>query len=233
MLSLLLPKNMQPADMVYENYQRICAELKPYGCRLVAVTKNRSAEEVMALYRAGQRIFGENRVQELCAKRTQLPHDAEWHLIGHLQTNKVKYIAPFVKLIHSVDSMKLLKEIERQACKCNRKIDVLLQIFIAEEETKFGMSTEEAESLLSSGDYRSMSYVRIVGLMGMATNTRDEAKVDKEFAGLKNFFEYLKTQYFGNIPAFKELSMGMSQDYKIALRHGATYVRLGSILFGE
>lgn len=216
-----------------ENYRAICEELKPYHCRLVAVSKTKPVEDILQLYGAGQRVFGENKVQEMCSKYEQLPKDIEWHLIGHLQTNKVKYIAPFVRLIHSVDSLKLLIEIDKQAQKNNRVIDVLLQIFIADEETKFGLSEPEVEELLISTEYTRLQNVRVCGLMGMATNTDNEAKIASEFAQLQVFFKKLKTSFFSAQPHFKELSMGMSADYKIALRHGSTYIRVGSMLFGE
>lgn len=219
--------------MHLENYKAVCAELSAAGSQLIAVSKTKPVEDILQLYNAGQRIFGENKVQEICAKYEQLPEDIEWHLIGHLQTNKVKYVAPFVRLIHSVDSLKLLIEIDKQAKKNNRVIDVLLQIYIADEETKFGLSEKEATALLQSPAYNTLQHVRICGLMGMATNTDDEAKINAEFASLQQFFLQLKSVFFSGQTFFKELSMGMSSDYKIALQHGATYVRIGSRLFGE
>lgn len=219
--------------MQLQNYRAICEELLLHHCRLVAVSKTKPVSDILKLYNQGQRIFGENRVQEMCSKYEQLPKDIEWHLIGHLQTNKVKYIAPFVRLIHSVDSLKLLVEIDKQAKKNNRVIDVLLQIFIADEETKFGLSEKEAEALVSSSAFKAMKNVRVCGLMGMATNTNDEIKIAAEFSGLQAFFLKLKTEYFAAQLHFKELSMGMSADYKIALQYGSTYVRIGSMLFGE
>ncbi|MBS1611818.1 MAG: YggS family pyridoxal phosphate-dependent enzyme [Bacteroidetes bacterium] len=219
--------------MNIEKYRQITQELDKYGAKLVAVSKTKPAEDIQALYNQGQRIFGENKVQEMTAKHEQLPKDIHWHLIGHLQTNKVKYIAPYVSLIHSVDSLKLLQEIDKQAEKNNRTIDCLLQIFIADEETKFGLSKEELHQLLSSAEYQSLQHIRIRGLMGMATNTDDEAKIESEFEGLKQLHAELKAKYFSHTDTFSQLSMGMSSDYHLALKHGATLVRVGSMLFGE
>lgn len=219
--------------MDLENYQHIQEELKGGKARLVAVSKTKPLADILFLYNAGQRIFGENKAQELLPKHDALPKDIEWHMIGHLQSNKVKYIAPFVSLIHSVDSPKLLSEINKQGIKCGRVIDCLLQIFIADEETKFGFDKAEVMDFLASAEFTGMRNVRICGLMGMATNTDDEAKVNAEFAGLKAVFDEVKATYFAQRNSFKELSMGMSQDYKIALKHGATLIRIGSLLFGE
>lgn len=219
--------------MNLQKFEQILQELKPFGAQLIAVSKTKPAGEVLKLYQAGQRHFGENKVQEMVGKYEELPKDIQWHLIGHLQTNKVKYIASFVHLIHSVDSLKLLTEINRQAEKNHRTIDCLLQIYIANEDTKFGLSPEEAEQLLSSPEFVRLTNIRICGLMGMATNTEDKAQIESEFASLKNFFYQLKETHFTNHSYFKELSMGMSSDYPLALRHGATMVRIGSILFGE
>jgi hypothetical protein len=219
--------------MDVSRFKHILEELKPYHAQLIAVSKTKPAAEVMNLYNAGQRHFGENKVQEMVSKYTELPKDIHWHLIGHLQTNKVKYIAPFVHLIHSVDSLKLLVEINKQAEKNERTIDCLLQIYIATEKTKFGLSFEEAEALIASAEFMRLQNIRICGLMGMATNTNDSIKIENEFASLKTFFEKLHSVYFKDAPHFKELSMGMSSDYLLALKHGATMVRIGSILFGE
>lgn len=188
----------------------------------------------MEAYAAGQRTFGENKVQELADKHALLPKDIEWHLIGHLQTNKVKYVVPFVHLIHAVDSLKLLEEIDRQGAKNLRVVHVLLQAYIAEEETKFGLSFEEISELLHSDAYQQMQYVRVRGLMGMATNTDDKEQVKKEFSGLKQFFDKLNTTH----PAFNEnkmqiLSMGMSGDYELAMEAGSTHIRVGSAIFGK
>jgi PLP dependent protein len=201
--------------------------------KLVAVTKTKPIELLQEAYDLGLRAFGENKVQEMVAKHEALPADIEWHLIGHLQTNKVKYIAPFVALIHSVDSLKLLQEINKQAAKAGRVIDVLLQIFIAKEETKFGLSEDELFALLNDPGLGQLAHVRVRGLMGMASNTEDAAQVRAEFAGLKNLFERVKQgQYSANVQC-EELSMGMSGDYAIALAEGSTLIRVGSKLFGS
>lgn len=186
----------------------------------------------MALYNEGQRVFGENRVQELLPKNEALPKDIAWHLIGHLQTNKVKYVVPFVAMIHSVDSLKLLQEIDKQAAKAGRVVDCLLQVFIATEETKFGLDEAELYALLNSPDYQAMQHIRICGLMGMASQTNDEDKVRGEFRRLAAIFSMVKEGYFADEPCFKELSMGMSSDYYIAVEEGSTLVRIGSLLFG-
>jgi len=214
-------------------YKQILSELG--NTKLIAVSKTKPVEDIMALYNEGQRMFGENKVQELVDKYEALPKDIEWHLIGHLQTNKVKYVASFVSMIHAVDSLKLLFEIEKQAEKCKRTIEVLLQMHIAQEETKFGLDTKELIEILEYYTHQpsSLSHVKIVGLMGMATNTDDESVVRKEFQDLKNKFQYAQQTYLLGVPAFKELSMGMSSDYKIALQEGSTMVRIGSLLFGE
>ena len=217
---------------IKEEIAKITAEL-PKGVRLIAVSKFHPAEAVMEAYEAGQRLFGENKVQEMVAKQEVLPKDIEWHFIGHLQTNKVKYIAPFVTMIHSIDSLHLLTEVNRQAEKVGRVINVLLQIHIAHEETKFGMSFDECRALLNEGTWKQLNHVRICGLMGMATFTDDMGQVDREFAGLQAFFEELKGNWFADDTAFKELSMGMTDDYPIAIRHGSTFVRIGTLIFGE
>jgi len=219
--------------MNIEKYKQLLAEIKPYNAKLIAVSKTKPVEDIAQLYEVGQRIFGENKVQEMVAKYEALPKDIEWHLIGHLQTNKVKYIAPFVSLVHSVDSLKLLLEINKQAEKNNRIIDCLLQIFIAQEETKFGLSVEELYQLLQSKEYAACKNIRICGFMAMATNTINETKVAQEFSFLKNLFEHVKQKHFSVSNDFKELSIGMSSDYKIALRNGATLIRVGSVIFGE
>lgn len=218
-----------------EILHHVLDEIAPYHTRLVAVSKTKPAAAIRELYEAGQRIFGENYVQELVEKSTVLPADIEWHFIGHLQTNKVKYIAPFVHTIHSVDSLKLLKEIEKQAAKNKRIIHCLLQVHIAKEETKFGMDEEETVALMEEIIVHPEQYhhVRIAGLMGMATHTSDEATLQKEFEALHGLFEELHDQYAAHPQEFKELSMGMSADYKIALKAGSTLVRIGSLLFGK
>lgn len=205
----------------------------PLNVKLVAVSKTKPAELLMEAYLHGQRAFGENKVQEMVWKYEELPKDIEWHLIGHLQTNKVKYIAPFVHLIHGVDSFKLLKTINSEATKLNRIIPCLLQFHIAEEETKFGFSLEEAIEMLSAGEFDNLRNVRISGVMGMATYTEDENQIRKEFAHLKSIFEKLNLEYFTKNTDFKEISMGMSGDYLVAVEEGSTMVRIGSTIFGE
>ena len=200
--------------------------------KLIAVTKTKPVEVLREAYDAGCRRFGENKVQEMADKQPQLPADVAWHLIGHLQTNKVKYIASFVALIHSVDSLKLLQEINKQAAKHNRIIDCLLQIYIADEETKFGLSPAEAEGLLHLPDLNELSNVRLVGLMGLATNTNDEAQIRREFRSLKQLYNKLAKIQRPMIQ-FCELSMGMSGDYRIAVDEGSTLVRVGSAIFGS
>lgn len=200
--------------------------------RLVAVTKTKPTSLLTEAYEAGARLFGENKVQEMLAKYEELPRDIEWHMIGHLQTNKVKYMAPFVSLVHSVDSFKLLKEINKEAKKHDRIIDCLLQIYIAREETKFGLSEEEALEIITSAELAALSHVRIVGLMGMASNTDDLNVVRAEFRGLKNTFESFKTHENAQV-TMRELSMGMSGDYLIAQEEGSTLVRVGSAIFGS
>lgn len=207
-------------------------ELKPWNALLVAVSKTHTPEEIMVLYNKGQRDFGENRVQELTPKWEAMPKDIRWHLIGHLQTNKVKYIAPFVYMIHSVDSLKLLQEIDKQAGKAGRVIPCLLQIHIAEEETKFGLDRQELFGLLSSPEFAELRHVEVRGLMGMATLTENEDQVRKEFKGLKMLMEETRGRFFPGKTNFRELSMGMSGDYRTALEEGSTIVRVGSLLFG-
>jgi len=210
-----------------EVIHQILDELKPYNATLVAVTKMRPLDDLQALYDLGLHIFGENRVQEMLPKYEVLPADIQWHLIGHLQSNKVKYIAPFVELIHSVDSLKLLKEINKQAEKHNRTISCLLQVHIAQEETKFGMDERELFTMLESPELSELENIRIDGLMGMASNTDNLAQVRREFAGLRAIFEKLRFC----LPDVHVLSMGMSNDYRIALEEGSNMVRIGSKLF--
>lgn len=204
----------------------------PQHVKLVAVSKTHPVEVVMEAYNAGHRIFGENKVQELVLKYEAMPKDIEWHLIGHLQSNKVKYVASFVSLIHSVDSLKLLEVIDREAQKHNRVIDCLLQVHIASEETKFGLSADELEYLLSSNEYSSMNNIRVVGLMGMATFTENLEQVRLEFKFLNKLFGSIKEKHFEGKDWFKELSMGMSSDYNVAIEEGSTMVRIGSNIFG-
>lgn len=205
----------------------------PPGCTLVAVSKTNPVEKIMEAYEAGQRAFGENRVQELTPKYEALPKDVEWHMIGHMQTNKVKYIASFIHLIHSVDSVSLLEEINKQAAKSNRTISCLLQIHIASEETKFGFSEREVLDLFDDDKTGKLSHVTITGLMGMATFTDDTEQVRREFRGLKQLFEKLRTTRLPLNVSMKQLSMGMSGDYKIAIEEGSTMVRVGSGIFGS
>ena len=202
------------------------------NCKLIAVSKTQPVPALEEAYEAGQRIFGENKAQEMVAKAEVLPADIEWHMIGHLQTNKVKNIAPFVHTIQSVDSLRLLEEINKQAVKNNRNINCLLQLYIAEEESKFGLSVNEAEELLASDSYKQMENIKIAGVMGIATNTDAENQIRKEFKELKRIFDTLKSRYFQDNAAFKEISMGMSSDYKLAIAEGSTMVRVGSSIFG-
>lgn len=215
-----------------EQLVKLKSEL-PQHVKLIAVSKTHPASVIMEAYNAGHKIFGENRVQELLSKYDEMPKDIEWHLIGHLQTNKVKYIAPFVSLIHSVDSLKLLSVIDKEAQKCNRVIDCLLQVYIASEETKFGLSADELHELLQNPEFEKLQNVRVCGLMGMATFTDNMEQVRMEFRFLKNLFNEVKQTYFQNHPWFKELSMGMSSDYHIAIEEGSTMVRIGSNIFGH
>lgn len=215
------------------NIEEFQKELSPLGVTLVAVSKTKSVEEIQEAYDAGQRIFGENLVQELVEKYEKLPKDIQWHLIGHLQTNKVKYIAPFINMIESVDSLKLLKEINKHALKHDRIIDCLLQVYIASESTKFGLEHVELIELLESEEFAYLKNVRIRGLMGIATNTENEKEIKEEFYELKTLFDGIKVSYFRNEETFDTLSMGMSSDYKIAIEQGSNLVRLGSVLFGK
>lgn len=216
--------------MIAENLLHIRKELPDSVC-LVAVSKTKPVEQLMEAYNAGQRVFGENKVQELCAKAEVMPEDIEWHMIGHLQSNKVKYIAPFVSLIHGVDSFKLLKEINKQGAKNDRKIPCLLQFHIAQEETKFGFNMTEVNQLLSSTEFADLTNIEIKGVMGMATFTDNEAQVRAEFAYLKKCFDELKSAHF-QTDQFEVISMGMSGDYKLAIEEGSTMVRIGSSIFG-
>jgi pyridoxal phosphate enzyme (YggS family) len=205
----------------------------PPEVTLVAVSKTKTVEDIQAIYNCGQKVFGENKVQELTSKYELLPKDIEWHLIGHLQTNKVKYIAPFVSLIHAVDSLKLLQEINKQAQKCNRVINCLLQIYIAKEESKFGLDFEETISLLNSNDIKLMQNIKIIGLMGMATNTENTTTIRDEFTSLSHFYQKVKQEIKLSQCNFTTLSMGMSGDYQIAIACGSNMVRIGSSIFGH
>ncbi len=215
------------------NIEEIQNELKPIGVTLVAISKTKPLEDIQEAYDAGQRIFGENLVQDMVDKYEQLPKDIQWHMVGHLQTNKVKYIAPFIAMIESVDSLKVLKEINKQATKNNRVIDCLLQIFIADEDTKFGLDHVELIQLLESEEFATLENIRIRGLMGIATNTDNEKVIKEEFYELKMLFDGIKVSYFRKEDSFDTLSMGMSSDYKIAIEQGSNMIRLGSTLFGK
>lgn len=215
---------------ITQNLQQIKSTL-PEHVTLVAVSKTKPVSDLMEAYNAGQRVFGENYVQELVDKQPQLPKDVAWHFIGHLQSNKVKYIAPFVSLIHGVDSLKLLQEINKQALKNNRVIECLLQVYIAEEESKFGLDETELRVILSSEELKNLKNIKIVGLMGMSTFTDNQAQVKKEFQNLKTVFDKYKTLKTENCD-LKTLSMGMSGDYQLAIECGSTMVRIGSSIFG-
>lgn len=205
----------------------------PQQTRLVAVSKFHPAAAIREAYDAGQRLFGESRVQELIVKQAALPQDIEWHFIGHLQTNKVKQIVPFISLIHSIDSPRLLAEVEKEAGRCRRTVDCLLQLHIAREETKYGFSFEECREYLASGAWRAMPHIRLCGVMGMATYTDDETAVRQEFDSLQQFFREIKNGYFADKEYFREISTGMSHDYLTAVECGSTLVRVGSSIFGE
>lgn len=218
--------------MIKDNLNEVRASLKDGVC-LVAVSKYHPVEAVEAAYAEGQRIFGESREQELRVKYDTLPKDIQWHFIGHLQTNKVKYIAPYITMIEAVDSLKLMKEIEKQAEKCGRVIDILLELHLAQEETKSGMTLDECRELLQGGEWREMSHVRICGIMMMASNTDDEEEIKKEFLAANDFYNEIKAQYFANDEAFSVKSYGMSHDYLLAQECGSNHVRVGSRIFSE
>lgn len=217
---------------INSNLKSILKTHEGFQYTLIAVSKNHPASSVLEAYQAGQRDFGENKVQEMTEKLESLPKDIRWHMIGHLQRNKVKYIAPYVHLIHSVDSLKLLQEINKEASKNNRTINCLLQIHIASEETKFGLSPEEVHELLNSYEFKALANIRIIGLMGMASNTEDQNLVRQEFKLLKNLFEELKSTFKSDKIEMEELSMGMSGDAAIALEEGSTMIRVGTAIFG-
>lgn len=205
----------------------------PDGVRLVAVGKYHPCEDIMAAYDAGQRIFGENHVQELAKKQPVLPQDIEWHFIGHLQTNKVKYIASYISMIEAVDSLKLLREIDRQAAKHDRVVKVLLELHVAQEDTKYGLSLDACRNLLEEGSWRELQHVQICGLMTMASNVDDEEQIRSELMAAADFFDEVKEQYFADLPEFCERSWGMSHDYPIAVECRSTIVRVGTTIFGE
>jgi len=211
-------------------YSDILAKI-PESVALVVVSKTQTAGKIKHIYDQGQRIFGENKVQELCQKQQELPQDIQWHCIGHLQSNKVKYIAPFVAMIHSVDSLKLLQEINKQAQKNNRIIDCLLQFHVAQEDTKFGLNKQEASDLVQDPSFKAMQHVRIRGIMGMASLTENQKQIESEFGQLRHLFEEFKTTFFIQNTFFDTLSMGMSSDYELAIQSGSTMVRIGSAIF--
>ncbi|RZA02385.1 MAG: YggS family pyridoxal phosphate-dependent enzyme [Sphingobacteriaceae bacterium] len=217
---------------IADNITSLKKETEAAKVTLIAVSKTKTVEDIQLAYDAGQRLFGENIVQEMVDKHEHLPKDIQWHLIGHLQTNKVKYIAPFISMIQSVDSLKLLQEINKHAEKNNRVIDCLLQIYIADEETKYGLGFDEAIELLRSEEYASLKNIRVCGLMGIATNTDSEKQIKEEYYELKTFFDGIKTSFFRKEPSFSVISMGMSGDYKLAIEQGSNMVRVGSTIFG-
>lgn len=216
---------------VAKNLHEVLGNL-PEDVRLVAISKFHPNEYIEAAYAEGQRIFGESQEQELARKVTSLPQDIEWHFIGHLQTNKVKYIAPYISMIEAVDSLKLLKEINKQAAKHNRTIKVLLELHIAEEETKYGLTLNACRELLANGEWKELEHVQICGLMMMASYTDDTKQIEQEFDTAARFFDEMKALYFANDDAFKERSWGMSHDYLLAIKHGSTMVRVGTTIFG-
>lgn len=216
---------------VAKNLHEVLGNL-PKEVRLVAISKYHPNEYLEATYNEGQRIFGESHEQELAKKQETLPKDIEWHFIGHLQTNKVKYIAPYISMIEAVDSYKLLKEINKQAAKNDRIINVLLELHIAEEETKYGLTLDDCRNMLEAGEWKDLQNVQICGLMMMASNTNETSIIEKEFDTATDFFDEIKGKYFAEIPTFKERSWGMSHDYKIAIKHGSTMVRIGTNIFG-
>lgn len=216
---------------VAKNLEGVLGNL-PEGVRLVAISKFHPNEYIEAAYKAGQRIFGESHEQELAKKAESLPKDIEWHFIGHLQTNKVKYIAPYISMIEAVDTVKLMKEINKQAAKNGRTIDILLELHIAEEKSKYGFTIDACREMLKAGEWRSLANVRICGLMMMASNVPDEAQIRKEMTEAWDFFNEVKRDYFADAPYFKERSWGMSHDYKIAVECHSTMVRVGTAIFG-
>lgn len=217
---------------IQANLKEVLTSL-PAQVKLVAVSKFHPNESIEQAYRAGQRIFGESKVQELTGKYETLPKDIEWHFIGHLQTNKVKYIAPYIAMIHAVDSYKLLAEIDKQAAKNGRVIPCLLEIHIAQEESKYGFTFQECREMLEAGEWKNLTHICIAGLMGIATFTEDETEIKREFDSLKQFFNEIKQNYFADRDTFREISMGMSHDYPLAIEAGSTLVRVGSKIFGE
>ena len=219
-------------DAIISHLHQVLDSL-PGGVRLVAVSKYHPVESIMSAYGEGQRLFGESHVQELQVKHEQLPADIQWHFIGHLQTNKVKYIVPYISMIEAVDSMKLLREIDRQAARCGRVVDVLLELHIAEEETKYGLTLDDCRQLLADGEWRTLSHVRICGLMMMASYVEDEEQIRQEMTMAADFFDEVKAAYFADADYFCERSWGMSHDYPIACQCRSTLVRVGTTIFGE
>ncbi len=217
---------------ITENYHKIKEEI-PKDVKLIVISKTKTESDILEVYNCGHRFFGESKVQELTPKAEKLPKDIEWHLVGHLQRNKVKYIAPFISMIHSVDSFKLLKEVNKRAGNNDRIINCLLQMHIAEESTKFGMTSEELNELLSRPEFSSLKNINVCGLMGMATFTDDKNQVKKEFKSLYNTFLSTKEKFFSTKPDFKELSMGMTDDYQVGIEEGSTMVRIGTAIFGK
>lgn len=216
---------------IKKNLHKVVGSL-PQGVRLVAVSKFHPEEQIMVAYNEGQRIFGESHEQELARKVPALPSDIEWHFIGHLQTNKVRFIVPYIAMIEAVDSMKLLREIEKQAAKAGRVVKVLLELHIAEEATKYGLTLDDCRELLEAGEWRELQHVQICGLMMMASLTDDEAQIEREFQTAADFFDEVKARYFADDDAFCERSWGMSDDYLLAVRHRSTMVRVGTSIFG-
>lgn len=217
---------------IKENYHKIADSLPP-DVQLVAISKYHPCQHIMAAYQEGQRHFGESHQQELTKKASQLPSDIQWHFIGHLQTNKVKNIAPYIAIIESVDSIRLMREIDKQAARNNRTIKILLQLHIAQETTKYGFTLDECRQMLSSGEWRQMKHIQICGLMTMATNVSDEQQIRREFNTAAQFFNEIKTTYFPHDPNFSQRSWGMSHDYHIALQCQTTNIRIGTKIFGE
>lgn len=217
---------------IAENLKKIQAEL-PETVRLVAVSKFHPNEAIEEAYAAGQRVFGENKVQEMTSKYESLPKDIEWHFIGHLQKNKIKYLAPYVAMIHAIDSFDLLKEVNKYAARCNRVIPCLIQIHVAQEETKFGFLPEECLRMFAEENWQELHNIQIAGIMGMASNTDNMEQVNSEFETLSQLFTTIKKKWFADEPAFRELSMGMSHDYHEAIAHGSTMIRVGSNIFGQ
>lgn len=233
MLFKFLNKEFTSIMSIATNIESLQTDFKPINVKLVAVSKTKPIEDIQQAYDAGQRVFGENMVQELVEKQELLPKDIEWHLIGHLQTNKIKYIAPFISMIQSVDTLKLLKEINKHAAKNNRIIDCLLQIHIADEDSKFGLDHAELIDLLRDEELATLKNIRIRGLMGIATNTDNQKNINEEFYELKMLFDGIKVSFFRKEDSFDTLSMGMSSDYQLAIENGSNMVRLGSTIFGK